>query len=251
MGNIGLVMKLMGNIRKKFSHDGLMKAKTDLIDYACGQIGIRSFADLGGVWGVDGGYTFYALENYPIERCYLVDTDMTRKTEDKKKHHAQLTLIKGDFGSRDVVQRVPGVDAVILFDVLLHQVDPDWKDILRRYSALTKSFIIYNPQYIGPETVRLLDLGEEEYFKNVPHDRNEEPYATVFKKMDEIHPQHGKKYRDIHNIWQWGIADNDLSGLMAELGYERIYYKNYGKWGSLENFEGHAFIFKSVEETAK
>ena len=238
-----------GNIFKRYSQNNpvidLMKEKTDAIDYAFRQAGVKSFADLGGVWGVDGGYTFYALDNYSVEKCFLVDLFFTRNVQKKKKHLKQLNLIQGDFGSQDTIRQIPELDTLFLFDVLLHQVDPDWQDILRMYSTLARCFIIYNPQYVGSETVRLLDLGEEGYFENVPHQRNEEPYVTIFKKPNEINPQTGEKYSDDKGIWQWGIVDEDLTGFLKELGYDMIYFKNYGQWGSLINFEGHAFIFQS------
>ena len=228
---------------RKDAAAGLMKEKTDAIDHAFQHAGIRSFADLGGSWGVDGGYTFYALDNYPIESCFLVDLFFPDDARRRKKNFRRLQLIQGDFGSRDTISQLPELDAIFLFDVLLHQVDPDWQDIVRMYSALTRCFIVYNPQYIGSQTVRLLDLGEEEYFKNAPHSRDEEPYATVFRNPDEIDPRTGRKYRDDKGIWQWGITDKDLCDLMESLGFDKVYFENYGQWGPLKSFEGHAFIF--------
>lgn len=53
--------------------------KKDLIDFAFLQQRFSSFADLGGVWGVDGAYTFYTLDNKKVTAAYLVDTDLTNK----------------------------------------------------------------------------------------------------------------------------------------------------------------------------
>jgi hypothetical protein len=50
-------------LREKI-HPSLIKHKLDLIDFAFTLQGALSFSDLGGVWGVDGGYTFYALEKF-------------------------------------------------------------------------------------------------------------------------------------------------------------------------------------------
>jgi hypothetical protein len=47
----------------------LNREKRDLIDFAFQRFGLRSFADLGGVWNVAGGYTFYTLENFNIEKA--------------------------------------------------------------------------------------------------------------------------------------------------------------------------------------
>ena len=221
--------------------------KSNLIDYACDSFEIKSFADLGGVWGVDGGYTFYILEKHKIEKAILVDTNFTEAVKERQKLFPQLTLIESNFGSYDTVNNVGKVDAIFLFDVLLHQVAPDWDEVIRMYSNITQYFLVYNQQYIGPKTVRLLDLGEIEYFKNVPHTREEEPYKSVMEKMYEIHPQHNRIYRDIHNIWQWGITNNDLINVMKEQGYIEVYHENHGQWGELKNFQGHSFIFKKLQ----
>ena len=69
------------------------------------------------------------------------------------------------------MDQVGRVDAIFLFDVLLHQVAPDWDTILEMYAKNVRVFGIYNQQWTGADTtVRLLDLGEEEYFRNVPVD---------------------------------------------------------------------------------
>jgi hypothetical protein len=94
--------------------------------------------------------------------------------------------------------------------------------------------------------VRLLDLGREEYFKNVPRDENHPIYKALFEKMNEIHPQYKRPWRDIHSVWQWGITDRDLLQTTENLGYKMLYYKNCGRFGSLPNFENHAFVFQKT-----
>ena len=221
--------------------------KIGLIDYACKTFRVTSFADLGGVWGVDGGYTFYTLENYKVDKAFLVDTNINEIVRNKQKAFPQLTLMNDNFGNYEVAQRLGEVDAIFLFDVLLHQVSPDWDTVIQIYSKHTRIYIVFNQQYIGSKTLRLIDLGEEEYFKNVPHTRQEEPYKSFIEKMYQIHPQHNRIYRDIHNVWQWGIVDKDLINAMKDQNFNKVYYKNYGQWGGLKNFEGHAFIFKKTE----
>ncbi|MGK0260447.1 MAG: hypothetical protein ACI96M_003895 [Candidatus Azotimanducaceae bacterium] len=67
--------------------------------------------------------------------------------------------------------KVPSVDCIFLFDVLLHQVNPNWDTVLRRCAEKTDCFVIYNQQWIGsPITTRLLELGHDEYFASTPHD---------------------------------------------------------------------------------
>jgi hypothetical protein len=225
-----------------------IKGKKALIDFACRRIGIRSFADLGGIWGVDGEYTFYVMKTYEIEAAFLVDITCNDTVIEKKKLYPTLKIINGNFGDEEIARQIAGVDAVILFDVLLHQVRPDWSEILDMYAYRTKCFLIFNPQFIASKnTIRLLDLGEENYFRNIPHTKDEEPYKAVFEKMYEVHPRPQYKnqriYRDIHDIWQWGIVDSDLVAKMEILGFTLHYFKNWGRFSNLANFENHAFAF--------
>jgi hypothetical protein len=225
----------------------LQAEKLALIDFACDSLKARSFADLGSVWGVDGGYIFYAMEKPETESGYLVDTDVTESALRRSSEYPGLEVVEGNFGDPAIARRIGAVDAVILFDVLLHQVAPDWDEILAMYAGRTRCFLIVNPQFTASrKTVRLLDLGEEEYFKNVPHAKDEEPYRSVFRDPQGIDPRHARRRRDIHNIWQWGIVDGDLSSTMKGLGFEQRYSKNAGQWGALPSFEYRAFAFEKL-----
>jgi hypothetical protein len=223
--------------------------KKELIDYTYRRCHPTpaSFADLGGVWGVDGAYTFYTLHKYRTKCAFLVDTDFTDAVIKKSRSANNLSLIKCNFGEDSMLEKFGPVDAIFLFDVLLHQVAPDWNQILENYSKRTKYFIVYNQQWTASErTVRLLDLGREAYFENTPHDEADPTYMTLFDKMHEIHPQHQRIWRDIHNVWQWGITDHDLLDCMEKLGFEMKYYKNCGRFGFLSHFENHAFVFQKT-----
>jgi len=223
--------------------------KKALIDYAYRHCypAPTSFADLGGVWNVDGAYSFYILREYGAKHAFLVDTDFTDSVHQKSRSEKNLRLIRGNFGDELVAETIGMVDAIFMFDVLLHQVKPDWNEILESYSKRTDYFLVFNQQWTGSEqTVRLLDLGRDEYFRNVPHDKEHPTYAALFEKMNEIHPQHNRIWRDIHNVWQWGITDHDLIQGMEKMGYKMQYYKNCGRFGSLPNFENHAFVFQKT-----
>ena len=184
----------------------IVNDKVDIIDQAFSSLGIESFADLGGVWGVEGAYTFHALDKHRVRDAVLVDTHLTPTVVARAKSYPQLRLINGNFGNQAVVDEVGKVDAVLLFDVLLHQVSPDSDTILEMYAKNVRSLLIYNQQWTGSEnTVRLLDLGEKEYFRNVPHSRHHKNYRNLFEKLDQKHPDHDRPWRDVHHIWQWGI----------------------------------------------
>jgi hypothetical protein len=220
----------------------LDRDKVDIIDQAFSSFGVQSFADLGAVRAKEGGYTFHALDKYPAEYAVLVDTDITPALVDCAKNYPQLHLINGNFGSRAVVDEVGRIDAIFLFDVLMHQAAPDWDTVLEMYAKNVRVFGIYNQQWTSADTtVRLLDLGEKEYFRNVPVDPKDETYRDLFKKLDQKHPYADTLWRDVHSIWQWGITDEDLESTAARLGFKLVYMKCCGRLG--EHFENKAFIF--------
>ncbi len=206
----------------------------------------RSFADLGGVWGVDGAYTFYTLQKHRPERAFIADTSFTEPTRERKKAWDNLTLVRGNFGSPAVAEQIGQVDAVFLFDVLLHQVKPDWQDVLKLYAPNTNVFVIFNQQWTGSnETVRLIELGKEAYFKNVPHAETEPIYEHLFQKLDEpFRPGGDRLWRDLTSVWQWGMTDEVLTQVLTDLGFDLLWTRNFGRFGSLPNFENHAFVFQ-------
>lgn len=238
--------KLIANNNERWGQlDALLDPpKTELIDFACLKFDAKSFADLGGVWRVEGGYTFYALQRYRIERAFLVDVIITATVNERKSSYPNLRLIEGNFGEERVAQRIGSVDVIMFFDTLLHQVRPDWDEILKMYAARARCFLILNQQFTASEkTVRLLDLGEDEYFRNVPHSKDEEPYKSVFQSPYEMNRNQKRINRDIRSIWQWGITDDDLIAKMNLLGFKMQFFKNAGQFSLLENFESHAFVF--------
>lgn len=218
----------------------LMKGKIELIDFCFkDNKNISTFADLGGVWGVDGGYTFYILSKYDIKEAYLFDTDIPESVFLKSINYPQLKLYELNFGSNEAVSKISNVDMILLFDVLLHQVNPDWDKVLANYAPKTNYFVIFNPQFAGPKTVRLLDLGKEEYFRQVPHKPTDtDCYALLFTEREG-------EVRNLHNIWQWGITDNDLRNVMKKLNFKEIHFTVDKRWGK-SKFTNKGFIFKKV-----
>ena len=221
--------------------------KLMLIARAFTKCSIKSFADLGGIWGVNGGYTFDTMTKHPGIKATLVDLHIDMRTTMLAKDYPNLRLIHGNFSKLGIIEKIGPVDAIFMFDVLLHQVDPNWDEVLARYAESTKCFVIYNQMWTkaGP-SVRLLDLGEKEYFKNVPHSGSPE-YVDLFKKLDDIHPVHGIPWRNVHHIWQWGITDYDLILKMTQLGFNIRYMGLHGAWKGLPNIENHSFIFTKKE----
>lgn len=218
----------------------LIKAKIELIDFCFKDKNISSFADLGGVWGVDAGYTFYILSNYNIKKAYLFDTGISEIVFSKSINYPQLKLYELNFGSDEAVSKISNVDVILLFDVLLHQVNPDWDEVLAKYAPKTNYFVIYNPQFDAEKTVRLLDLGKEEYFRQIPHESTYSYYYSLLFTDRE------GEVKNVHNIWQWGITDNDLRNVMEKLNFKEIDFFVDNRWGE-SKFTSKGFIFKKVK----
>jgi hypothetical protein len=222
----------------------LVMPKLDLLDFAFRRLRGSSFADLGAAFRVDGGYSFYALDAYGAARAIIVDTHPTERLIAEATARKEVEIIQGSFGDPDIVERIGEVDAVIMFDVLLHQVAPDWNELLALYSKKTRLFIVHNPQWLGPETQRLLDLGEEKFLAIVPKVRNEAVYRAAIDRPDEILPERGRRNRDVHHIWQWGITDSDLISGMRSLGFALRYFQDHGFFWESKNFRNHSFLFE-------
>jgi hypothetical protein len=229
--------------RSDYAH--LNPAKLRVIDYCFEQLGASSFADLGGIWAVDGGYARYAADVHSAERGIVVDENFTDAYLAAEHRLTGLAHIEGNFGDPAVATQLGSVDVVLFFDVLLHQVNPDWDELLATYAPLCRHVAIVQPQWNGSETVRLLDLGEAEYLASIPRT---EPghgniYDGLFERLDEVNEQRGKRWRDVHDIWQWGITDRALTNRMAALGFGLRLFENTGAWRGLERFHESAFVF--------
>jgi hypothetical protein len=226
--------------------ENMVPCKKEVIDYVFNRFKVNTVAELGCVWGVSGVYGRYIAETYPHTMVIQVDWHWTDEAKELCGKYSNISMMTGDFGNAEMPSKVGSVDAIILFDVLLHQVAPDWDRVLQMYAPYTDLFLIVNPQFTGsPVTVRLLDLGRENYFANVPHDKEHPTYKNLFDKMYEINTEHGGRiWRDISSVWQWGITDSDLFHKIRELDFNPVYQKNIGGWGDLANWECNAFVFK-------
>lgn len=231
--------------RRRSPYAHLNPAKLRVIDYCFEQLGARSFADLGGVWAVDGGYSRYAADVHSAERGVLVDEDFTDTYLDHERRLPSLTHVRGNFGAREVAESLGPIDVAMFFDVLLHQVAPDWDELLELYAPGCRCFAIVQPQWNGAETIRLLELGEQEYLAAIPAGDagHGSIYDGLFGRLDEINEQRGRPWRDVHDVWQWGITDAGLIAQMAELGFGLRYFENTGPWRGLERFHESAFVF--------
>ena len=197
-------------------------AKVSAIDYAVDHLGIESFASL--EIGRDyGQYAFYAIDKPTVERGALVDVSPRRAGDqllnviEQAAERPGMEVLDGNFADPATVADLERVDAILLFDVLVGMVDPDWDRVLELYAPATSSFVIGNPQWeLGETTVRLIDRGREEYLEAVPPAKF---HTELFDRLDEWHSGQHRPYRDTAGIWQWGITDTDLVAKLHELGF--------------------------------
>lgn len=195
----------------------LVPDKLHLIEHAIDRHNVQTFADLGGFWGVLGGYSAYATERGL--KGTLVDFNAEQLTHLEGK----VSLLKGNFAHNDIAKQVRA-DCIFLFDVLLHQLNPGWEYVLKLYSEQANIFLIFNQQWVGTsKTIRLPDLGAKAFVIETPD-------AEL-------------THRDSMLLWQWGITFDDLVNEMKFLGFRLDYFKNCGQAWQLPNFELHSYCF--------
>src|SRR5262249_29582487 len=230
--------------RREGRYAPLVAGKRELIDYACHLFPIQSFADIGGNCATPpGGYSFYTIDKYQVPAGYLVDIDFYDEVLTDLGNYPTLRLIEGSVASPDVPKQIDRVDAIYFFDVLFIQVD--WKAVLDLYADRAKYFLISNVHFPRlARSVRLMELSKEEYFRHVPHHKDDEVFRELFDKLDEIHPRYNCKYRDVTQFWQWGMTDDDLIAKMKSLGFRLNYAKTmFQREDIQEEAESRALLF--------
>ena len=175
----------------------ILPRKAELLDRAYKIQPFASVVDLGGCWGVNGGYTHYLLRKYPLDRAMIVDGNITRITRERAEPFSHLSLIEGSLGDDEISQQVGKVDAAIMFDILLHQVKPDWNEFLRMWSKRADMLVIYNPNWLGPNTLRFITLGLEEFLHRV-YCTDKRRVVEWFARHDEYCEREQRLWKDVH-----------------------------------------------------
>ncbi len=201
--------------------------KGSVVEWALVNFEIASIVDLGGCWGVNGGYMFHALDLCEMERAVLVDGRVTDLTRERAEPYPGLELIQAPLGTEETVAAVGKVDAAIMFDILLQQVAPNWDEFLARYARNIDTLIIHNQGWRGDETVRFPDFSLDEYTRRVAH-HDPARVADWYAKHHKFNDEQQKPWRDVHNFWQWGITAKDLVGTLWDLGYAIEAFENVG-----------------------
>jgi len=218
--------------------------KFALIDTAFERFAPRSLVDLGGVWAVEGAYTFHAVREQPLEAATLVD-ELVHPELERRAARLGVRTVRGNFGNRDVQAQVGPAELVLFYDILLHQVGPDWDELLAGWSKTARVVAVTCPVFRGERTLRLPDLPRDEYLDLVPDQEN---HRLLHARLDEQHPERGRPWRDVHDVWQWAITDHDLRAAMGRLGFELAMFENRGPFAGLERFDDCNYLFARPKE---
>jgi Sulfotransferase family len=223
------------------------RRKIEAIDHAVEELGIESFANL--TLGPAGDrYAFYTIEKPTVQRGVLVEVRAKRARDrlltaiEQAAERPGLRVLDRSFSDPSTVAEIGKVDAVLLFDVLLRMVEPDWDRVLDLYAPATACFVIGNPQWKGADgTVRLIDLGRERFLEAVPSSRQ---HRELFDRLDAWSAGEQRPYRDVPDVWQWGITDADLEAKMRELGFSLERERSLDPPQGSEGFINKTFVFR-------
>jgi Sulfotransferase family len=224
----------------------LAPRKLEAIDHAVDQLGIESFASLT-MGPIGDQYAFYAIDKPTVRRGALIDIRARRAHDqlltviERAAEHPDMRVLDRKFSDPRTVADIGKVDAILLLDVLLRMVDPDWDKVLELYAPATSCFVISNPQWEGGEaTVRLIDLGRERFLEVMPPRKR---HGEVYDRRNDWNALEQRPYRDTPSIWQWGITDADLKAKMSELGFHLDREWRLGSPRGSEGFITQAFVF--------
>jgi len=208
---------------------GLLPRKLELIDVAASSFNPKSWIDLGGTWRVRGGYSYYISSKYTPETVTLCDITMPQEILDISSEYG-VRCVEGSFGC--LSDKVGDFDAALMFDILLHQYYPDWMGLLALYSKHVKVMLVVNPQ--AAETKLIVDLPTDEYRSWIPQ--------PILDSCD-MYESESSELKGRSAVWQWAISNRDLISVMATLGFEVVFLRDYGRFLGCEKYHNVGFIF--------
>ena len=216
------------------------------IDFAVDELEVESFADLD-MGQPLGTHALYAIGKPAIRRGVLLDARRARPRDqlltaiEHCTEHPGLRVIDRDPFDPATVVDIGHVDALFLFNLLLHAVAPDWDRVLELYAPSASCLVIGNPQWrAGGRTIRMIDLGREGFLGAVPAS---ERHRLLFDRLDEWHPTEMRPHRDATTVWQWGITDAGLTAKLDQLGFRLQYERSHGSFPGADAFVSKTFVF--------
>lgn len=225
--------------------------KAALANRAVQKHDVKSFADIGGCWGVHAAYTVDVLSKNTIDKAYVADGNVNEQSQAAGAPYPQLEFREGLFNEPAFIEPFPKVDALIMYSILLHQANLDWDAFLEAWCGKARVIVIYNQMWKRDQTVRFVDKGLDWYLSNVYYTRRD-TILEWFGRLDETHPS-GRKWRDMHHYWQVGITTEDLVAKMRSLGFRLDLFENFGPFHTSKTpwFENEGFIFVREDREAR
>lgn len=225
----------------------ILPTKASFAQHAVRKHKVTSFADLGSCWGVNAGYALDLLAKNKIDRAYVADEIITELSRDRGTAFPQLLFVQGLLSDPTLAEQIGAVDALLMYDILLHQVNPDWNRFIEMWSTRARVIIVFNPMWeLDEVTVRFIDRGAAWYKEKVVFS-DEGRIDEWFAKLDEIAPRNGRRWRDVHYYWQFGITRRDLIECFEHAGFTLDRFENFGAWRADKpwiQYEGFVFVRK-------
>lgn len=231
------------NQDRDFNVRNFVPHKAALANRAVQKHNARTFADIGGCWGVHAAYTVDVLSKNAIDKAYVADGNVNDQSRAAGRPYPQLEFREGLFNERSFIKPFPEVDVLLMYSILLHQANLDWDDFLESWSPKARVIVVYNQMWKRDETVRFVDHGLDWYLENV-YFTNRQTIIDWFGRLDETHSS-GRKWRDMHHYWQVGITTEDLIAKMRSLGFRLDLFENFGPFHHRKTpwFQNEGFIF--------
>jgi len=226
----------------------MLEHKAALIKRAYTRHPFRSFADLGACWGVNGGYAIYARElcGTAFDRGFVADQIVTPLTHQRIGKWPDLFAIQSMLGAKQTRERVGQVDALIMFDILLHQANPAWDCFIKDWIGhAVHTIIVYNQNWFKDQkSQRFIERGLDWYLQNVFHNHNPEGLRKWFANHEQFNTEQGVLERDVHHWWQWGITPSELVEAFRKNDFDLVYLDTFDVWMGFPWIVNQGMIFE-------
>lgn len=180
----------------------------------------RRFLDIGGMWLVNGRFSFFAEEAGAAEVSLLdVLPDSREFQEEKQRRNSKVNFLQMDMLDSAFVDQVGQYDVVFYSGVLYHLPDP--VDGLARIRAVTKHKAMVGTATIGEG----FSKNRAVYYPYLP---------TFWRRFSNYRSPHSKaaldspyQPRETYANWFWGMSPSCVKSLLHTVGFrvDAIHYR--------------------------
>ena len=179
----------------------------------------KSFADVGGMWNIDGEMAFRA-EEAGAGPVALVDAmPATPEFEaERRRRNSQVAFHRGDLHDRAFVEGIGSFEVVWCTGVLYHSPNP--VQLLTHLRAMTEKTLVFGTQIIpeipGVENACVFYPG----LSAGARDALAWPHADAAKGMVGIGTPFDPKPENLYANWWWGVTPSALRGMLEATGFK-------------------------------